>query len=71
MLTTDSILISELSDTELDSVAAGYGYKKQVAADNVALQLFTSNNQLNLAGANIFAKQGGGQTNNNNAGNQA
>ena len=65
MVTTDPVPISELSDTELDSVAAGW----QIAVYNVALQAAV-NNQANLAVANIFARQGGNQTNNNNAGNQ-
>lgn len=65
MITTDPVPISELSDTELDAVAAGW----QVAIFNVAAQ-FAANNQANLAVANIFSRQGGNQVNNNNAGNQ-
>ena len=67
MITTDPVPTSELSDTELDAVAAG---SFQVAIRNVAGQL-AANNQANLALANIFARQGGNQTNNNNAGNQS
>lgn len=71
MRNTDPVLISELSDTEFDSVAAaGWGYTKQVAVLNVAAQ-FSSNNQANAAFVNILSKQGGVQSNNNNAGNQA
>lgn len=71
MRNIDSVLISELSSTELDSVAAaGWGYTKQVAVFNVAAQ-FSSNNQANAAFVNILSSQGGVQSNNNNAGNQA
>lgn len=64
--------ISELSDTELDCVAAGWGgySPKQIALGNFALQIAT-NNQVNTALANVRSPQGGSQTNNNNAGNQA
>lgn len=73
MLNTNPVPISELSDTELDSVAAGTGWAhsfKQVAVGNVAAQL-AANNQANLAVVNILSGQGGVQSNNNNAGNQA
>ena len=70
MRNTDPVPISELSDAELDAVAAGYGYFKQIAAFNVAAQ-FSSNNQANAAFVNIYSNQGGSQYNNNNAGNQA
>ncbi len=71
MLNTDPVPIFELSDTELDSVAAGYGYSfKQVAILNVAGQ-YAVNNQANAAFVNILSSQGGTQSNNNNAGNQA
>lgn len=70
MRNTDPVPITELSDTELDAVAAaGWGYTKQVAAYNVAVQ-FASNNQANVAFANYASNQGGNQVNNNNAGNQ-
>ena len=71
MLTIDPVPISELSDAELDSVAAGWGYSfKQVAVLNVAAQ-YAANNQANAAFVNIHSDQGGSQSNNNNAGNQA
>ena len=71
MVMTDPVPISELSDTELDSVAAGYGYSfKQVAIFNTAGQ-YAVNNQANASFVSILSSQGGGQTNNNNAGNQA
>jgi hypothetical protein len=66
MITTDPAPISELSDTELDSVAAG---SFQFAFGNVAIA-WQTNNQANLAIANFHNTQGGSQTNNNNAGNQ-
>ena len=63
--------ISDLSDAELDAVAAGHGYSfKQVAVGNFALQL-ASNNQVNASFFSIGSSQGGTQSNNNNAGNQA
>ena len=70
MPTTDPVPISELSDAELDSVAAGWGSTKQVALFNGALQI-SANNQANAAFVNIRSDQGGSQSNNNNAGNQA
>ena len=70
MLNTESVAISTLSDAELDAVAAGWGYFKQVAVGNFALQL-AQNNQINAAYKNIGSGQGGDQSNNNNAGNQA
>lgn len=71
MLNTDVVAISDLSDAELDAVAAGWGYSfKQVALGNFALQIAT-NNQLNAAVVNVRSNQGGDQGNNNNAGNQA
>ena len=70
MRNTDPVPISELSDTELDAVAAGRGYAKQVAFFNVAAQ-YAANNQANLSVVNIRSDQGGSQYNNNNAGNQA
>jgi hypothetical protein len=69
MSNTQAVAISELSDTELDAVAAGTGWFGQVAIGNFALQLAT-NNQLNAAVVNVGSSQGGNQTNNNNAGNQ-
>jgi hypothetical protein len=70
MSNTDSLVITELSDAELDTVAAaGWGFK-QISYGNVAVQI-ASNNQLNIAGVNYHSSQGGSQTNNNNAGNQA
>jgi hypothetical protein len=71
MSNTLPVAISELSDAELDTVAAGWGYSfKQVALGNFALQI-ASNSQLNAAVVNIGSSQGGSQLNNNNAGNQA
>lgn len=60
MLNTEVALISELSDTELDTVAAGWGgYSfKQVAIGNGAFQ-FASNNQANAAFINVHSAQGG------------
>ena len=63
--------ISELSDAELDAVAAGWGHSfKQFSFGNTAVQV-AANNQLNIAGVNYRSSQGGDQANNNNAGNQA
>ena len=72
MLNTEAVAISDLSDAELDAVAAGTGYYsfKQIAVGNFALQIAT-NNQVNAAVLNIHSAQGGSQSNNNNAGNQA
>lgn len=71
MLDTQAVTISDLSDAELDVVAAGWGYSfKQVAVSNFALA-FQTNNQVNAAVINVGSNQGGSQTNNNNAGNQA
>ena len=71
MLNTEPVAISDLSDAELDAVAAGWGYSfKQVAVGNFALQLAT-NAQVNAAVLNVHSTQGGSQSNNNNAGNQA
>ena len=70
MITTHPVPISELSDTELDTVAAGGGYFVQVAKYNVAKQ-WAANYQANLAVVNYDSSQGGSQVNNNNAGNQA
>ncbi len=71
MFNTESSLVSDLSDAELDCVAAGWGYSfKQFSGGNFALQL-ASNNQFNAAVLNVGSNQGGNQTNNNNAGNQA
>ncbi len=66
MPNTKVMTISELSDIELDSVAAGRG--RQVAVDNVAIQ-FARNAQANLSLFSDGANQGGNQSNNNNAGN--
>lgn len=66
MTHTDSMAITELSDAELDTVAAG---SFQFALGNLAVQL-AANNQLNIAGVNFLSRQGGNQSNNNNAGNQ-
>ena len=66
-------MITELSGAELDAVAAGtYSFTsyKQFAAFNTAAQVAV-NNQANLAGINFLSAQGGSQSNNNNAGNQA
>lgn len=71
MRNTDPVPILELSDAELDAVAAaGWGYMKQVALFNVAAQ-YAENNQANAAFVNIHSDQGGNQYNNNNAGNQS
>ncbi len=71
MSDTNAVVISDLSDSELDFVAAGWGYSfKQIALGNTAIQL-AENNQVNLAVLNYRSSQGGGQSNNNNAGNQA
>ena len=71
MTNTYPVAISELSDAELDSVAAGWGYSfKQIAIGNTAVQV-AENNQLNLSGFSFGSRQGGSQTNNNNAGNQS
>jgi hypothetical protein len=66
MTDKDSVAITELSDAELDTVAAG---SYQVAWYNAAVAVQT-NYQLNAAALNVFNYQGGSQTNNNNAGNQ-
>ncbi len=73
MYDINPVPISELTDVELDVVAAGTGWAssfKQVAIYNGALQI-ASNNQANAAFINVFSNQGGNQNNNNNAGNQA
>ncbi len=73
MLDSVPVTISDLSDAELDAVAAGNGYSysfKQLAAGNFALQL-ASNNQVNASLVSVRSSQGGSQSNNNNAGNQA
>lgn len=71
MTNTDAMAITELSDAELDTVAAGWGYSfKQFALGNTAVQV-AANNQLNIAAFNYNSSQGGSQVNNNNAGNQA
>ncbi len=71
MLNSVPVAISDLSDAELDAVAAGYGYSfKQAALGNFALQI-ASNNQVNASFISVRSIQGGGQSNNNNAGNQA
>lgn len=65
------MMVCDLSDAELDSVAAGWGYSfKQVALGNLAVQV-AENNQLNIAALNVRSRQGNSQSNNNNAGNQA
>lgn len=70
MLNTGTLVISDLSDAELDTVGAGYGYSfKQVALGNFALQL-ASNSQTNISIVSFGSGQGGAQSNNNNAGNQ-
>ncbi len=70
MLDTQAVAISDLSDAELDVVAAGTYKFTQVAIGNFALA-FQSNSQVNAAVFNIGSSQGGSQYNNNNAGNQA
>jgi hypothetical protein len=67
MTTTAIAPISELSDAELDTVAAA-GYNFQVAKYNFALA-YQSNKQVNAAVVNIYSNQGGDQTNINNSGN--
>ena len=73
MLDSVPVAISDLSDAELDAVAAGNGYSysfKQLAAVNLAPQI-ASNNQVNASLFSVRSSQGGSQSNNNNAGNQA
>ena len=71
MTNTNPVAISELSDADLDSVAAGWGYSfKQLALGNTAVQV-AENNQLNISAFSYGSRQGGSQANNNNAGNQA
>ena len=71
MLDSVPVAISDLSDAELDAVAAGYGYSfKQAALGNFALQI-ASNSQVNASFISVRSSQGGAQSNNNNAGNQA
>ena len=71
MTDTNTMTISELSDAELDTVAAGWGYSfKQFALGNTAVQV-AANNQVNISGFSYKSSQGGSQGNNNNAGNQA
>lgn len=71
MTDTNTMTISELSDAELDTVAAGWGYSfKQFALGNTAVQV-AANNQVNISGFSYNSTQGGAQGNNNNAGNQA
>ncbi len=73
MTNTNPVAISDLSDAELDSVAAGngYGYSfKQLALGNTAVQV-AQNNEINVSGFSFGSRQGGAQANNNNAGNQA
>ncbi len=66
MTNTQVAMISELSDLELDTVAAGR--RGQVAVDNFALQI-ASNAQVNISSRSRDALQGGNQGNTNNAGN--
>lgn len=69
MSNIEATMISELSDVELDVVAAGRHHSSgQVAFDNFALQI-AANSQLNVAVASDGAGQGGDQSNRNNAGN--
>ncbi len=69
MLNIEITMISELSDIELDAVAAGHRHSSgQSAYGNFALQIAT-NGQLNVAVASDGAGQGGNQSNSNNAGN--
>ena len=71
MTDTNALMISDLSDAELDTVAAGWGYSfKQFALGNTAVQV-AANNQVNISGLSYHSSQGGAQGNNNNAGNQA
>ena len=61
----------ELSDAELDLVAAAgsyHGALVSVSVGNIALG-FQVNNQVNIAVLSLGAVQGGSQTNINNAGN--
>lgn len=66
MPNNEVMTVSELSDIELDFVAAGRG--RQVAFGNIAIQ-FARNAQTNLSLFSDSAGQGGAQTNLNNAGN--
>lgn len=62
----DAVMISELSDTELDAVAAGTGGYSRNSNNNirnVAVAQAASNNQLNLALFSRNAGQGGSQSN--------
>ncbi len=63
--------VCELSDAELDLVAAPGGYHGalvSISVGNIALG-FQVNNQVNIAILSIGSVQGGSQTNINNAGN--
>ncbi len=63
--------ISELSDAELDVVAAAgqyYGTFAQVSLGNIAVGVQV-NNQVNVAVLSFGSTQGGNQSNFNNAGN--
>jgi hypothetical protein len=65
--------ITTLSDAELDTVAAGWGYfnyNPQSAYGNVAVA-YQKNVGVNISLVNIASTQINQQSNNNNAGNQS
>ncbi len=69
-ITYEATALCELSDAELDAVAAGSGFHNafaQVSIGNIAIG-FQVNNQVNVAVLSLGVFQGGSQTNINNAG---
>lgn len=67
----ETAAVGELSDAELDLVAAAGSYHGRFAAvsiGNIAIG-FQVNNQVNIAILSIGSVQGGSQTNINNSGN--
>ena len=63
----EAAALCQLSDAELDLVAAGRQRFAQVSIGNIAIG-FQINNQVNIAVLSPGATQGGSQTNFNNAG---
>ena len=66
----DAAALCQLSDDELDLVAAGGGHRyklAQVSVGNIAIGIQV-NNQINIAVLSAGAVQGGSQSNLNNAG---
>ena len=63
----EAAALYQLSDAELDLVAAGRHRFAQVSIGNIAIG-FQINNQVNIAVLSAGAMQGGSQTNFNNAG---